>query len=111
MDTKYNKILEEINKREHNKGKKIEPNEKMSINLNVLGPIKSVLYVEGNENLKKTKDGGVLFVKLRISLTYSGVKAQDIQISLNLPTNVIAEKYEFFKDSLKGNSTPYTLEV
>ena len=47
----------------------------MSINLNVLGPIKSVLYVEGNENLKKTKDGGVLFVKLRISLTYSGVKA------------------------------------
>ena len=36
MDIKYNNILEEINKRESNKSQKVEPTEKMSINLNVL---------------------------------------------------------------------------
>ncbi len=57
MDKKNIDILDEIDKHENNKRKKVDLSEKMSINLGVADTFKTSQYIEGNELLFKTLGG------------------------------------------------------
>jgi len=50
-------------------------------------------------------------VKLRISLSFTGIKAMNVQVVVQLPTNIVADKNPISINEIKGNSTPYTVEV
>ncbi|KRX10421.1 hypothetical protein PPERSA_10520 [Pseudocohnilembus persalinus] len=120
MDKQYSTVLENIenkegsgngikNKPQQNKSQK--ENELMSVNLQCMGTFKSQQYVEEKEKYYQTKDGNVLATKLRISLSYQGERAQNIQINLVLPKNMVAEKNPIQLNELKGGGTPYSCEV
>lgn len=68
-------------------------------------------YIENSNRFFGDEEGEVLFVKLRIGLSYSGEKAANINIILNLPSNIYAEESQIFIESIKGNGTPYNQEV
>lgn len=76
-----------------------------------MGPFSLQEYVEGNENLYKNEEEKVISCKVRISFTYSGIKATNLQALLYLPRNLICPKNPINIEEIKGNATPFSIEM
>ena len=68
-------------------------------------------YLDGASQYHKTEDGAVLFCKVRISMTYNGIQAQNLNVFFNLPSNLVTLDNPILIDSLRGNSTPFQFDV
>ena len=67
-------------------------------------------YLENSQSLFSNENGDILAIKVRLGLSYSGDKATNINIILNLPNNLYTQENPIFIENIKGNSTPYNHE-
>lgn len=67
-------------------------------------------YLENSQSLFTTENGDILTVKVRLGLSYSGDKATNINIILNLPNNLYTQENPIFIENIKGGGTPYNHE-
>lgn len=63
--------------------------------------------MENEQSLYHNENGEILTVKMRIALSYSGEKATNINILLNLPHNIYSQENNIFIENMKGGGTPY----
>ncbi len=68
-------------------------------------------YVDDGAKYFSDENGTIVGSKLRLTISFSGNKANNITIVLNLPENVFADQNPITIESILGNSTPYTTEI
>lgn len=110
LTPKFNNILEQIDKAE-SQGRNVEASESLNIHAQAFGTSKYQGYLDNASHYFKSEDGLVLFSKVRISLTYKGIQAQNLSIFFNLPINITTLDNPILIDSIKGDSTPFQFDV
>lgn len=68
-------------------------------------------YLDAASQYFKGDDGQVIYSKVRISLTYNGIQAQNLSVFFNLPANITTPDNPILIDSIKGNSTPFQFDI
>lgn len=68
-------------------------------------------YMENAEVFFQNENGKLPRVRVRLILSYQGVKAENICIQFNLPHNLYIESNPIYLNSLNNGATPYSQEI
>jgi len=105
----YMSILRQIDERESNKAP--ESTEQMRVHTQYIGFGVQAGYFENADQYFRDSNGSVVYARFRISLSFTGNRAQNVMININLPSNLWAAQTNYLVDDIKGGATPYSLEI